>query len=386
VPHCDTALCALVDVDVVHTHCHLRHDAETAGIIEELDIDLIVDHAKKPVDIGDDLEQLGARNRAFSSPNIDQELLVQRSENVGRKVVGDISTPHANEAKRFWVSYRYHWGMRRGAILILFALAMTACGAGSEAIGGGGSTSEDGPGAGTTTPSQETADSAPNVPVAEPEETTHSRPIYAGFEASLGTSSSLVATTRGETVIYDAPGSNREVTTLPAETILGTVTVLAVVQEDDNGWLEVRLPIRPNGTTGWVHESKVELFVVEGRIVVDLSDRELTYTVNGRETLTATVAIGKSAYPTPVGQFFVTDMVQLSKAGTPWGPFALGLSGRSDTITEFNGGDGIIGIHGTNSPDSIGKAASLGCVRLPNDLITELYGLVTLGTPVEIRA
>jgi lipoprotein-anchoring transpeptidase ErfK/SrfK len=74
----------------------------------------------------------------------------------------------------------------------------------------------------------------------------------------------------------------------------------------------------------------------------------------------------------------------LADPGSPWGPFALGLSARSETITEFNGGDGIVGIHGTNRPDTIGRAVSLGCVRLDNDLITRLAGTVRLGTPVEI--
>jgi lipoprotein-anchoring transpeptidase ErfK/SrfK len=64
----------------------------------------------------------------------------------------------------------------------------------------------------------------------------------------------------------------------------------------------------------------------------------------------------------------------------------LGLSARSDTVTEFNGGDGIIGIHGTNNPGSIGHAASLGCVRVPNEVITEIASLVPLGTPVLISS
>jgi lipoprotein-anchoring transpeptidase ErfK/SrfK len=78
--------------------------------------------------------------------------------------------------------------------------------------------------------------------------------------------------------------------------------------------------------------------------------------------------------------------VRVARAGGPWGPAALGLSARSDTITEFNGGDGIVGIHGTNRPGSIGQAASLGCIRLPNDVILQLHELVPIGTPVEIRA
>ncbi len=57
-------------------------------------------------------------------------------------------------------------------------------------------------------------------------------------------------------------------------------------------------------------------------------------------------------------------------------------------LTEFAGGDGVIGIHGTDRPDLVGTDVSSGCIRLPNDVITALVediGL-PLGTPVTIRA
>jgi lipoprotein-anchoring transpeptidase ErfK/SrfK len=119
---------------------------------------------------------------------------------------------------------------------------------------------------------------------------------------------------------------------------------------------------------------------------VDLTKRTLIYFEDGEEILTTTVAIGSDRNPTPTGSFFVTDNVTLANPNSPWGPHALGLSGRSDTITEFNGGDGIIGIHGTNNAASIGEAASLGCVRVPNEIITELHEIIPIGTPVQINA
>jgi len=41
-------------------------------------------------------------------------------------------------------------------------------------------------------------------------------------------------------------------------------------------------------------------------------------------------------------------------------------------------------LHGTNQPDSIGRAVSHGCVRLRNADIEKLYDMVTVGTPVYI--
>jgi lipoprotein-anchoring transpeptidase ErfK/SrfK len=126
--------------------------------------------------------------------------------------------------------------------------------------------------------------------------------------------------------------------------------------------------------------------VVEGKVIVDLSDRTLSYYVDEEEILSTTVAVGTGGNPTPTGSFFVTDNVTLANPNSVWGPHALGLSARSDTITEFNGGDGIVGIHGTNRPESIGEAASLGCVRVPNEVIIQLHEMIQVGTPVHITA
>lgn len=191
---------------------------------------------------------------------------------------------------------------------------------------------------------------------------------------------------RGEIDIFAEPGASEPTLSMPWTTILNSVTVLAVIGEPEDGWAEVMLPMRPNGSTGWLRVEDIELYLVQSEIVVDLSERKLRYYSKGEEVLVSDVAVGSVSNPTPTGTFFVTDVVKVAKPSGPWGPHALGLSARSDTITEYNGGDGIIGIHGTNRPGSIGQAVSLGCVRLPNETITRLHDLVPLGTPVQIRA
>ena len=173
---------------------------------------------------------------------------------------------------------------------------------------------------------------------------------------------------------------------LEPTTILGTTTVLGVIGEPVDGWVEVMLPVRPNGSTGWVSADGLELYVADSEIVVSLSERRLVYRVGDIEVLATEVGIGSVHNETPTGHFFVTDSVTLANPNSPWGPHALGLSARSDTVTEFNGGDGIIGIHGTNNPSSVGGNISLGCVRLPNDMITALHALVPIGTRVTIEA
>jgi len=69
-----------------------------------------------------------------------------------------------------------------------------------------------------------------------------------------------------------------------------------------------------------------------------------------------------------------------------YGTYAYGLSGYSEVLTEFAGGEGQLGIHGTNDPSSLGTTISSGCIRLHNDdisLLVEQIGL-PLGVPVEV--
>ena len=92
----------------------------------------------------------------------------------------------------------------------------------------------------------------------------------------------------------------------------------------------------------------------------------------------------RSQYPTPTGTFYFTDPVDLhSQPNTAYGVFAYGLSGHSDVLTEFGGGDGQIAIHGTNDPSGIGHDVSHGCVRVLNEVIEQVSKL-PLGTPVYI--
>lgn len=189
----------------------------------------------------------------------------------------------------------------------------------------------------------------------------------------------------GPLEVFDAPEATDPTRVLDEKTILGTPTVV-LVSEERGGWLHVLLPGRPNGATGWVRADDVVPFEVTTHVTIDLSERMLRV-IDGRATIFETaVGVGSPTSPTPTGFFFVTDAVRITDPSGPWGPFALGLSARSDTVTEFNGGDGIIGIHGTNRPTSIGEAQSLGCVRVANTAIPRIADLVPVGSPVTITS
>lgn len=193
-----------------------------------------------------------------------------------------------------------------------------------------------------------------------------------------------VSTTDGSLTVRREPSAEGAVLTrLSESTALGSPRVL-LVEERRDGWVKVALPVRPNGSTGWVAEDDVLLEPVRGSVRIDLAKRRLVYTLDGRQVTSAEVAIGTTRNPTPTGDFFVTDRIRPADPDGAYGAFALGISAHSETLTEFAGGDGQIGIHGTNAVASIGRAVSHGCVRVTNDVAALLAG-IPLGTPVAIR-
>lgn len=193
----------------------------------------------------------------------------------------------------------------------------------------------------------------------------------------------LVARASSDLAVFDAPDAGDSMLELAASTDFGSPRAL-LVEERSGDWLRVVLPVRPNGTTGWVRAADVELRAVEEALVIDLGARTLTFTRADEVVLETPIAMGAPDTPTPTGRFSVTDLLDTGSEESAYGPFALGLSGYSDTLSEFGGGDGQIGVHGTDDPDSIGRDVSHGCVRVPNDVITRLAAEIPLGTPVTI--
>ena len=120
-------------------------------------------------------------------------------------------------------------------------------------------------------------------------------------------------------------------------------------------------------------------------IVVSLPDRKLALLQNGSVWKVYRIAVGKTSTPSPVGKFKIVNRVAnptyyhkglVIPAGgnNPVGSRWMGLSATG------------YGIHGTNQPGSIGKAASTGCIRMGKHDVEELFSLVEVGDEVEILA
>lgn len=148
------------------------------------------------------------------------------------------------------------------------------------------------------------------------------------------------------------------------------------------GWLRVQVPVRPNGTTGWVAEEDVALTEISYSLKVSTADNTLELYEGDSLVQSFSVATGTGDTPTPLGTFYLTELIEPTNAG--YGPFAYGISAFSDVLNEFGGGPGQIGLHGTEERDSVGQAVSHGCLRLANEDIIMLSELLPLGTPIVI--
>lgn len=156
-----------------------------------------------------------------------------------------------------------------------------------------------------------------------------------------------------------------------------------LVLQSSNGWLEVALPDRPNGSRGWISASQVTLHDLQYSLRVSTEQNTLALYRNTTLVTTYPVATGTGGTPTPHGSFYLTELLAPSNAG--YGPYAFGLSAYSTVLTSFGGGPGQIGLHGTDDAASIGKAASHGCIRMSNADITTLATTLPLGTPITIE-
>jgi RNA polymerase sigma factor (sigma-70 family) len=246
----------------------------------------------------------------------------------------------------------------------------------------------------TTVPPPPDTASVPSPPVEAAASPAESPPPEPGPLPTTNHPRSTVAHARGSTVaVYDEPvGPGEGVPVLRLEHPLpsGAERVFLVTRTWED-WYEVLLPVRPNGSRGWVHSSDVSISNHEFSIVIELGVHRITVFRGEDVLLTERIGVGTANTPTPGGLYFTKELVDIvdeagrDYPGGPYGPFAYGLSGFSDVLDSFGGGDGTLGIHGTNDPSSLGRDVSHGCIRMSNAGITALAETLPLGVPVEVR-
>ncbi len=162
--------------------------------------------------------------------------------------------------------------------------------------------------------------------------------------------------------------------------------ILAVAAQsgsDGEPWYKISLPMRPNGTYGWIPAASVKLAPTHRP---DRGRRPQAYHRHlpaWQAPLARLVAVGAPGRETPLGHYYVA--ARFVPYHDPFlGVFAVETSAYSK-LTEWPGG-GVVGIHGTSLPQLLGKAVSHGCVRVSNTTAARMKTLAPLGTPIWIKA
>ena len=154
-----------------------------------------------------------------------------------------------------------------------------------------------------------------------------------------------------------------------------------VVEERRGDWAKVQVPVRPNGTVGWVDVADV------GTVHDDVPDRDQPHRAHaaGLRRHRAHRRDGRgrlTVHAHPDGQL-LRDRHRPQTSPT-YGPVALATDAYSEVIDEFDSGVPVVALHGTNTPEYVGQARSNGCIRVPNEIIQQFADTMPQGTPVYI--
>lgn len=227
-----------------------------------------------------------------------------------------------------------------------------------------------------------TRDAPTAEPVATTSTTTSSTSTTSTIPPPVVPVSTELASPNGSIAAYDAPGGRR----------IGSVgrwygyrLSIPILAEQD-GWLQVMMPERPNGLTAWVRADQVTRGASAWRLVLHLGETRLRVYEHGVEVWSAPVGIGKDSTRTPTGSYFVTVVQRPGPRG--YGPVVVSTNAHSEDIRSWRGsGDALTAFHGPFGSEEVlragGGKVSNGCIRmLPEDQIK--LDAIPVGTPVDI--
>jgi len=174
-------------------------------------------------------------------------------------------------------------------------------------------------------------------------------------------------------------------TVSPWGTPVALLVRAAHVDATGRPWVRVLLDKRSNGGQAWIDVQDTVLYRDPWWISVRRAARELKVYRDGELQRVFPVVVGKGSTPTPAGLFAVFAELREPHSAEFLGSWVLPLTAHSEVLSQFEGGDGQVALHGRGGAslaDPLGSARSHGCVRLANEAVDWIAGHVPLGTPV----
>ena len=257
-----------------------------------------------------------------------------------------------------------------------------------------------GQGEGSAVPNPQPQATATAVPNPQPQATSVPNPqpgtppignIPADAPAG-GTFTRTLTAIVSQPTLYNQPGGSPFMPTFNGQslppvnpTVFGNPLVYRVLAgEPGDAWAKVYVPARPNGTVAWVQTSQFNWGSSNRLIQINVSNNTVTIYEGSNVLLTTTAVTGKSSSRTPLANGWVEEIMP-GPSGA-YGPLLISLGIFSDDLNSFGGSVPKIALHGTNNPSLMGQYASNGCIRVRNEIITQIAGLVQPGSKVVITA
>ena len=190
----------------------------------------------------------------------------------------------------------------------------------------------------------------------------------------------------GRSVALRAKPGGAPIKTLGDRTEFGSKRVLAVAAVRGR-WLGVSVPDRPNGKLGWIdgRSGAIVRDRTDVSLHADVSRRTVELRIGRRTVKRMRVAVGRPGSPTPTGRFAITDKLSGDRFGPYYGCCILAISAIQPNLPSGWSGGNRMAVHGTNSPGTIGAAASAGCLRGADRDLRTLIRRVPVGAPIFIR-
>lgn len=254
-------------------------------------------------------------------------------------------------------------------ILIVFVVGAAAV----AGLGGGATETPVAPG-----PAAVAAPPPPPAPESLPESTTHTTIAAAPPDSGPPAPTTGAVVHPGQQVPISAAPGGPPIARIGPQQI--GATWLPVIAERP-GWVQVLLPSRPNGSTGWLPAAGLDRARTPYLIRVHLRSLSMELLREGGLLGEWTIGIGKKSAPTPPGRTFLLG--SFSDRKQKYSPVILPLGTHSPTLDSFGGGPGTVAIHTWPTDDVFGTRSSDGCIRVPSDALDQLTE-VPLGTLVLI--
>lgn len=172
---------------------------------------------------------------------------------------------------------------------------------------------------------------------------------------------------------------------LPLSTLLTPASIRLSGESSLQAFFNDRFPDLPTID----HQDQLPEPIAKIELVIRLRDRKVYVYERNQVRATFPIAIGRAGWETPTGEHQILQMIKDPSWQNPFNGTVIPAGPDNPLGTRWIGfwtdGQNYIGFHGTPNENSVGTAASHGCIRMYNRDVVQLFEMVEVGTVVRVE-